>query len=227
MATRSSFFPHSLTFSFASMCFSATASFTASAMLAATGVATIKQKKKKGDFFLSLVPLFFSIQQFIEGLIWLYPNSGLLTQWLGYGFLFFVFFIWPMYIPLAMFKHETDIWRKRFMLIFLLMGTGVSLKLLLVLFSESLSVEIIQNSIQYAFVSSTTMLAFGFYFLSTAGPLLLSSSNFLKIVGAIATLSAWFSWSMYSETFISVWCYFAAVLSFFLFYYFYSLQKQK
>lgn len=54
------------------MCFSATASFTASAVLGITGIATLRQVKFKSLIFLACLPLLFAIQQFNEGLIWLY-----------------------------------------------------------------------------------------------------------------------------------------------------------
>ena len=58
------------------MCFSAGASFTASAVLAATGVTTLREVRSKRELPLALLPTIFSIQQFIEGLLWLNFRQG-------------------------------------------------------------------------------------------------------------------------------------------------------
>ena len=63
------------------MCFSASASFGAGIVLAAIAVASIKQVQHKSQIVFACIPLFFSAQQFTEGLVWLSfsspPNASL------------------------------------------------------------------------------------------------------------------------------------------------------
>ena len=62
------------------MCFSANASFTLGAVLISTGIfSTIRANKaNKNYIFLALIPIFFGIQQVIEGIVWwqLYENKS-------------------------------------------------------------------------------------------------------------------------------------------------------
>ncbi|WP_420856726.1 DUF6629 family protein [Sulfuriflexus mobilis] len=55
------------------MCFSATASFTASALLLPVGVYCLHEARqaKKPYWLLAVMPLLFAIQQFLEGQRWL------------------------------------------------------------------------------------------------------------------------------------------------------------
>ena len=53
------------------MCFSATASFTAGTALTAVGGLTVRKSRGKAELPLALVPLLFGIQQLTEGVLWL------------------------------------------------------------------------------------------------------------------------------------------------------------
>lgn len=59
---------------FHDMCFSAEASFAASAALAATGLSSVVLAKTKKIRLVALIPLAFSVQQAIEGFQWLTPK---------------------------------------------------------------------------------------------------------------------------------------------------------
>ena len=87
------------------MCFSASASFTASAVLMPLGLYSthVAQKTGKRDYVpLALVPFFFGVQQFVEGLEWTaIDNGGVepLGTLAGLGFLFFAYCFWMIWIP--------------------------------------------------------------------------------------------------------------------------------
>ena len=86
------------------MCFSAPASFSAAALLAIASVYSIR-KASKSFLPLALIPLFFAIQQLLEGIIWVYINDPSLTSFvklLSYSYLFFAYFFWPFWIPLSL-----------------------------------------------------------------------------------------------------------------------------
>ena len=53
------------------MCFSASASFVASAALLTGGVATLKQTTNNGQIPFASIPLLFGAQQLMEGFLWL------------------------------------------------------------------------------------------------------------------------------------------------------------
>ena len=87
------------------MCFSASASFTASAVLVPLGLYShhLATRHERPDYKpLALVPFFFGVQQFIEGLEWTAIDGGNiepLATLAGLGFLFFAYCFWMIWIP--------------------------------------------------------------------------------------------------------------------------------
>ncbi|GEM_PF-34592 len=202
------------------MCFSATASFTASAVLGATGAIALTNVKQKRDTFLATIPVLFAVQQFIEGLVWLTLGQGLLTESLAYGFLFFAFLLWPVYIPLAVWAHERNPVRKCLLRYLIFFGSIGSFYLLTVLFTQSLGVELSGSSLCYKIDAPFEVPGIILYVSVTVGALVLSTSRFIQWFGALTLLSASAAWFFYERTFTSVWCFFAAILSLLLVIYF-------
>lgn len=195
------------------MCFSATASFATSALLGTTGVVALSSVKDKRDYMIATVPVIFAVQQFIEGLVWVNLGQGLVTESLAYGFLFFAFLLWPVYIPLAVWAHERDPNRKcqlRFLVIF---GSIGAFYLLVVLFTQTLGVNLAGRSIDYSINAPFEVPGVILYISVTIGALLMSSSRFIRWFGALTLLSAASAWFFYEQAFTSVWCFFAALLS--------------
>ncbi len=102
------------------MCFSASASFTAAAVLIPLGLYSTHiartnealaakdpdKRMRRGYVPLALVPMFFGIQQLFEGLVWTgidYGQAGAALQPLttisSVGFLFFAYCFWMLWIP--------------------------------------------------------------------------------------------------------------------------------
>ncbi|MFM7640806.1 MAG: hypothetical protein ACKO45_04565 [Cyanobium sp.] len=112
------------------MCFSATASFGASALLLPTGAAALTIAWRKGQrqkLPLAAAPLLFGLQQTLEGMVWLGLQTppdlatpgqpvGLVVASLAY--LFFAYVVWPVWMPLAAVTqmeqpklHHLRLWR--------------------------------------------------------------------------------------------------------------------
>jgi len=53
------------------VCFSATANFVGSGVLAAVGVVTLTRVKHRRELLFATLPTLFAIHQFIEGFVWL------------------------------------------------------------------------------------------------------------------------------------------------------------
>src|SRR3569833_3427844 len=104
------------------MCFSPAASFTASAVLGATGANAVTQTRGIAQKVLACVPILFAMQQFSEGVLWLSlmrPQWAYLKQGSMYVFLVFAQVIWSLYVPLAMFLFEKHKKRRRAMAVLL------------------------------------------------------------------------------------------------------------
>ncbi|BBD55635.1 DUF6629 family protein [Planktothrix agardhii] len=97
--------PEGLTESSIFMCFSATASFTASFSLSVLGVATPTQTTSKKQLLLATFPLLFAIQQFFEGVVWLnLDNQSSRVYYIGiYVFLVFATAFWLIICPISVY----------------------------------------------------------------------------------------------------------------------------
>lgn len=201
------------------MCFSATVSFISGGVLSATGVVTLKKVKSKKEIPLALFPLIFGIQQFIEGLLWLSIDSITLQKITTYSFLFFALLLWPSLFPFALRIIEKDKVKKIILTVFLSVGLSISIFLLTFLLKFPVSAEI-KTNIQY--ILNTPFPRFGtfLYIIVTCGSFLLSKEKFLKIFGIVLTASAIISIEFYRITFVSTWCFFAAILSSIIFLHF-------
>lgn len=63
------------------MCFSASASFAASAILASAGVASIRKAADSSQVPFAAIALIFSAQQFCEGFLWIGLTSATSEAW--------------------------------------------------------------------------------------------------------------------------------------------------
>lgn len=194
------------------MCFCASASFATSGGLAIVGVASIGIAKKDARL-LAAIPLLFAIQQLFEGGQWIVPHPSQESLWLGYAFLFFAFIVWPLLIPAATYQLETNKRRKSILRWFIGAGAITSLGLIVSLFTQPLAVTIIQRSVAYNVIAPFGWFGVFWYVLATCGSLLASSRAFLRWAGLVGVLSFLISTWFYFETFTSVWCFFAAILS--------------
>jgi hypothetical protein len=120
------------------VCFSTTASFVASGVLAIAGVASVRSVKEKRLIPLALIPFFFAVQQFAEGVVWLDIESALISKNI---FLFFAYIFWPLWIPFSLFYAEPVALRRQLIAISLGVGLVVASSLSLV-FSSSEVVKI-------------------------------------------------------------------------------------
>ena len=200
------------------MCFSAPASFTASAVLAAMGVGLLWRLKGKHLLPLALIPWFFAIQQCSEGIVWL-STSGMISPFVATAaknvFLFFALVFWPIWMPLSLWIVETDIRRKQVIAVCLAIGfiTG----LLLVFQIPHMAIVPYCSSIHYTDGAPSSyetalpiLLSYG---IATVIPLFLSSLKNMKILAVLVTISGCAIYWIDQFIFVSMWCFFAALLS--------------
>lgn len=204
------------------MCFSTSVSFIAGASLSAVGVVTVKQAKRKAELPFALIPLFFGIQQTIEGIVWLTFQFNLPTLNIAMTYLysFFSHVWWPLYIPFSILLLETVPWRKRALLVFQAIGIMVGLYLFYTIIKYPITSEVVNKSIVYDAPHFYILLVMVFYFAATCFSCLFSSHRLVNIFGALVFLFAVVAYQFFAMSFISVWCFFAAILSFIIYLYF-------
>lgn len=214
------------------MCFSAGASFTTAVVLTITGILTLFQVRARSQFLFALIPLFFALQQFAEGFVWVALGGRALTGLapsMSFIFLFFAFVIWPTWIPLSLWALERNVDTQKTLGLFLLVGLGVSAILGVSLWNYTPSAQIVGCHIMYSFTTIVDRLGnwplLIAYCLPTIGSFLVAESRILRLCGICVFASAAASYIIWSQWFTSVWCFFAAALSVFV-YVIIRFQKQ-
>ena len=204
------------------MCFSATASFVAGTALSATGAVTLAETKKKSDIPFASIPLLFGIQQFVEGAVWLsfQYSAQIFNHIATYAYLGLAYVLWPIFVPLSVGLLETDSHRKKILYAFQFVGLAVGLYLLYFLLSNPVASQIINKSIVYSMPSQYGVLLVGMYLLATCVSPLFSSHRIINILGVLATVSFSVTYYFFTASYVSVWCFFAAVLSLVVYLYF-------
>lgn len=219
------------------MCFSATISYSAAAVLVTTGVYAVQQARRlQNPYWIlwALVPLFFGLQQTFEGRVWqeLAAGNANATVPFALGFHFFSHFLWLWWLPLCSYLVEPDQitqigkLRKRVIAGCALFGAfaGTLVYAVMLLHPEWMSVAVRGHSIIYDFsapyrspieIPITPMMLYG---LTILLPLFFSCHRLIRIFGALVILSMALASASYNAAFVSVWCFFAAVLSLYIVY---------
>ncbi len=201
------------------MCFCASASFIVGAGTAAAGAASLKYVKKE-ERPLILIPFLFTIQQIIEGIQWLIPHTSDLSLILGYAFLFFAFLLWPSYTPFAVYTLEQDPKRKKILKGLMVGGALTTLILLYTLLSQTLTIEFLPLGINYHIKVPFALFHALWYIFIVGASFFISSKPMIRLFGILLTFSGLASLAIFHKTFISVWCFFAAIISMLMYLYF-------
>lgn len=197
------------------MCFSATASFTAGAVLLGLGAVAMGSVRQPRELPFAAIPLVFSIQQVIEGLVWLGLDQGM-PEWsaaMAQAFAFFALVLWPAYVPLTVWLAEPHGARRR--ALGWLAGGGALLAgwLLLALVAWPVTVQARAWHIEYETAPFLGVGSTALYLAATAGSLLLSSQAPIRRFGVLVLAAFLVTVVLYSVWFVSVWCFFAAAVS--------------
>lgn len=196
------------------MCFSAEASFVSAALVGACSYFTLREVKRPLQIPLALLPLGFALQQASEGMIWLFKNNQWEQNSLFWAsvwtYVTFAFLIWPIWFPLSALLLEKVQWRRRVLGVCLFAGLCVSVSFLLHFLNLGITVDVVGNSLRY----DVTDRIFGIPYLAVLSfSFILSSVPRLWVMGVAAPISFFLSAYFYWENFASIWCFFAAFIS--------------
>ena len=212
------------------MCFSATASFTAGATLSALGVATLTQISSRRELLLGIFPLLFAIQQFSEGLVWLtlgQTSLNSINSLVTYSFLFFATGVWPILCPLSVYLLESNLLKRKTILGIVVGGIALGLYLFACVVIHGVSSETFSGNLLYnlKFIPFYELDKY-LYLIVTVVPFIIATDRRIKLFGAFSLLSFGITEIFYKVTFVSVWCFFAAVLSTALYFIFRDLKHK-
>ncbi|MDH4235021.1 MAG: hypothetical protein OEV15_07800 [Gallionella sp.] len=182
----------------------------------------------------ALVPVFFGLQQAFEGRVWQELDAGNAGAAVPFalGFHFFSHFLWLWWLPLCCYLVEPgqasklEKLRKRVMGGCTIFGAfaGALVYSVMLFHPEWLTVAVSEHSILYKFSipwrSSIHMpiTPAALYALIILVPMLFSSHRPIRVFGGLVALSMVLASEAYGYAYVSVWCFFAAVLSLYLVY---------
>ncbi len=198
------------------MCFSPTASFTASAIIASIGVATLRHVREPRTILFASVPLLFAFHQFTEGMVWLGLDGTIGPDALARAaFLFRLYAqgLLPFLMPLAVVLMEPRGWRRRAITGLIAIGTIVCAWDLVGLLFYPSQTFVDHASIAYRNPLTGNLYISLLYILATCGALLLSSHRVVRWYGGLNVIGLTIVQIVRDYAFASVWCFYAAALS--------------
>lgn len=199
------------------MCFSAPISFSVAAVLTVAGGIALKNTTNKKEYILASFPLIFALQQFIEGISWLYLTGYLETDKpyaLAYIFNFCANVLWPLLAPIGIYLIEPSKHRKIIMSPIVIGGIICSLYLFYCLTVGTVTsweqqhhiVYTIQNVFIYPYIDYI-------YLFVVSAAFLISTHRLMKAFGLCVIASFIITDIVAYQAYVSVWCFFASVLS--------------
>jgi hypothetical protein len=201
------------------MCFSASASFGAGVVLSVFGVAAIRKAKHPSQYLFAGIPLIFAVQQLAEGCLWLLlPNPDYATSQhiFTYIFLCFAQIIWPAWVPLAFLLLEKESTRDKLQRILVGMGLLVSVYLGVCLLSYPVQAKLVNYHVTYeqSYPPAWSNIIAVIYLIATIAPPFFSHIKKMWLLGSAILISYIITAIFYDNYLVSVWCFFASVISF-------------
>lgn len=202
------------------MCFSATGSFAAAALLTGIGANSLKKNRLPSLRMFAAIPLLFAVQQAAEGVVWLTmnrvdesgPQSMAATAFLGIALV-----IWPAWLPLSLLRMEGQGTRRRALAALCVMGAVVSAYASILLVRWHPIAQVAGHSIRYVYSAGPWALPPGSYLAAYAVPIVIpffvSSASLARVIGVALIGSLIAAAIVQHDVLTSVWCFFAALLS--------------
>lgn len=198
------------------MCFSTTASFVSFSVLTVVGVAGLKHTKKPSQLFFAAIPFLFATQQFIEGFVWI----GLLnnTSWKTIPIHLFIFFaqvVWAVWVPYSILKMEKRPRRIRIMKACLGVGIflAVYISYCLLFYTTTAFITTLHVNYKLYYPHTYYPILGLFYLIPIILPPLASSVAEIRLIGILLFVSFIITKLLFKDEVISVWCFFAALIS--------------
>jgi len=201
------------------MCFSATASFSVGAAIAATGIVAVAQEKPPSQRMLALVPLMFAAQQIAEGFVWLTidPNGRAQNLVAVSVFLAFALVIWPLWVPLSLLIAEKNPGRRRLLTVFCGAGFGLAVYTTQMLLGGRPGAHLAGHRLAYDYTRAGPALASSLslpaYAIPSVLPFFVSTISRAKTIGVVLAAALVATYLLERRAFASVWCFFAAIIS--------------
>jgi hypothetical protein len=180
------------------------------------GTLILKNIRMRKELWFAAFPLLFAVQQLVEGFLWLViRNGGVegLRRQLAFVYLLFAYGLWPILCPVSVYAIEYNEQRKKVLRTFICLGMVTSAYLLFFIFLNPVDVWPREGHLHYStFVQGSSWFT-SVYLACTLLPYFLSSQKAILLFGAPNVFFFGLAFLAYRLSFISVWCFFAALIS--------------
>ena len=148
-------------------------------------------------------------------MIWLsfQRDSPISNHVLTLFYSFFSHVFWPIFIPFAIWMLEPNPPRRKLILYFQVTGLIVGFYLLYSLIKFSILSKVLGTHIAYEAPHFYIVAVMALYLLSTCVSCMISSSRIVQIFGVLSFVTFIAAYFIHAATFVSVWCFFVAILS--------------
>lgn len=211
------------------MCFGPVASFTASGILVSIGTAVLRNVRSKKEILFAAFPILFALQQGIEGVLWLVIKNGkpaALINGLAFIYLTIAYSVWPVLCPVSVYAIEYDQKRRKTLRLLILLGLSTSFYLFFSIIANPIHVTMLSCSLRYDTYIVGAHLFTGVYVAAVILPYFFSSHRAILVFGIPNLIFCIITYVFYNIVFISVWCFFAAILSLTLYFFLRKLHHQ-
>ena len=218
------------------MCFSASASFTASAVLLPAGALAVRRAYTIDRRYLALcaLPFLFGIQQLMEGFVWTYGARGesSLVGTFSLGYMFFAWLAWPVWVPFATFFIEPP--RRRWIyLVFAIAGGMLGALQYVPYFAHDgwLVTTFLGRAIRYGGIGLLDSVigrdfTYAIYLAIIIAPLLIATDRQVRVFGALVLSIFLTTYFFFTFAYISVFCFGGAAMSLYLVYMIHTKGRQ-
>lgn len=171
---------------------------------------------------LAMIPFIFAAQQLSEGIVWLALTNPAWREWQWlpvYAFLFTAQIIWPVWVPLSIALVEKSRTRRKRLYTITGIGSIVALYHAYLLSSFPAVASVTSYHIHYTVNApfAQPMIIAILYIACILLPPFVSSMKRMKTLGWLSTASFIITAFFYKDDVVSVWCFFAALISWVIF----------
>ncbi len=209
------------------MCFSSTASFAMSGLLAAGGAFCLFKAEQEDHRYLPMafMPVAVAVQQFSEGLAWVGLETGdmALLSRSALTYMFFVWVFWSVWTAFMTYALEPNHTRRRILAWFMAAGFvfGLILYLPYTVHPEWLHVQNIKHSLDYNTILLPDrilprIVTSAIYLFLVGGMPLLSSHRPVRLFGWLLIIFVPITYAFFAYADVSVLCFFAAAATVYL-----------
>ena len=198
------------------MCFSPQADFTAGAVVAGIGVATLWRVRDRREVIIAALPVLLGAHQFVEGFVWLGLRgevSSTVADTARDAYIVFAHAVLPAIVPFGFALMEPNRRRARWVWPLALLGAGLGSYLLWQVTAYPVGAQERAHCIDYTTHTPNDYLIVTLYVLVTCGPALLSTRPSIRRFGLLSLLGVIAAAIVRVDELTSVWCIYVAFVS--------------